>query len=76
VHLRIPCCRIPTPAKANNPNGLSVEWWAASGYCTRFAPAPTGEDKREVDWGVTHAGDGCGDGDQVEMLEQLDSGMR
>lgn len=61
------------PVKPDYRKGLSSEWWAASGYCTRFAPSPSAEDDRKVHWRVTHAEDGCGDGDQVEAVEH--SGM-
>jgi hypothetical protein len=53
---------------------LPAEWWAASGYCTRFAPSPSADDDRKVHWRVTHAEDGCGDGDQVDAVEQSDEG--
>ena len=43
--------------------GLPVEWWAASGYCTRLAPSPGTDEERRICWKVTHATDGCGDGD-------------
>jgi len=46
--------------------GLPVEWWAASGYCTRRSPSPATEDDRKVHRPVTNAADSCGDGAQVE----------
>jgi hypothetical protein len=55
------------PVKPDYRKGLSVEWWAASGYCTRRAPAPATEDDRKVYWPVTNAADSCGAGAQVEV---------
>lgn len=50
--------------------GLPVEWWANTGYCTRYAPSPNGDEARATFWRVTHATDGgCGDGDPVEVSE-------
>ena len=51
------------PVRPEYRMGLTVEWWAASGYCTRLAPSPTVDEDRLVHWKVTHATDGCGDGD-------------
>lgn len=45
--------------------GLSAEWWARSGYCTRLAPSPSSEEDQRISWKVTHAAQGCGDGDHV-----------
>ena len=49
--------------------GRSVEWWASSGYCTRFAPSPSSENDRKTSWRVTWAADGCGDGQAIEQDE-------
>ena len=46
-------------------SGLTVQWWAESGYCTRVAPSPSSEDDRRARWKVTHKDDGCGDGEAV-----------
>lgn len=46
--------------------GLPAAWWAESGYCTRRAPSPSTEDDRETHWRVTHAEEGCGDGQRVK----------
>ena len=51
------------PVRPDYRKGLPVEWWAASGYCTRLAPSPATDEDRRVCWKVTHAADGCGDGD-------------
>lgn len=53
------------PVKPDYRKGLPVEWWAASGYCTRRAPSPSADDDRKVFWRVTHADDACGDGKDV-----------
>lgn len=54
------------PVKPDYRKGLPVEWWAASGYCTRFAPSPSLEEDQKVYWRVTHATDSCGDAGQME----------
>jgi hypothetical protein len=51
------------PIRPDYRKGLAVEWWAESGYCTRLAPSPSSEEDRRAFWKVTHATDGCGDGD-------------
>lgn len=61
-------------------SGLSVEWWEASGYCTRRAPSPSADEDRQTFWKVTHAWDGCGDGQPVEMddsasMAAVDAGL-
>ena len=48
-------------------HGLTVQWWAESGYCTRAAPAPSSDDDRRARWKVTHKDDGCGDGEAVQI---------
>lgn len=55
--------------------GRSVEWWASSGYCTRFAPSPSSENDRKTMWRVTSAIDGCGDGQAVERVELMGSDL-
>ena len=60
------------PVKPDYRKGLSAEWWAAGGYCTRRAPAPSAEDDRKVYWRVTHAADSCGDGAQVDDVDTSD----
>jgi hypothetical protein len=37
-------------------------WWRDAGYCVRHAPAPTTEPGFRGFWRVTHATDGCGEG--------------
>lgn len=52
-----------------------AEWWAASGYCTRFAPSPSVEpEDMHAHWRCTHAHDGCGDGQAIEQDEEADAG--
>jgi len=51
--------------------GRSVEWWASSGYCTRFAPSPSTEADRKTLWRVTASVDGCGDGQAIEQDEEI-----
>ena len=51
--------------------GRSVEWWASSGYCTRFAPLPSSEADRKTLWRVTASVDGCGDGQAIEQDEEI-----
>jgi hypothetical protein len=47
--------------------GVAPEWWDASGYCTRYAPSPTGtRGQNPTYWRVTHETDGCGDGDALD----------
>ena len=50
-------------------NGLTVQWWAESGYCTRIAPSPSSEDDRRVRWKVTHKDAGCADGEAVRTSD-------
>ncbi len=54
--------------------GRPAEWWASSGYCTRFAPSPSSENDRKTMWRVTSAVEGCGDGQAVEQDEDEDGG--
>ena len=49
--------------------GLSVEWWEHSGYCTRFAPGPSSDEDRRAWFRVTHASDRCGDGEEVKVKD-------
>lgn len=51
--------------------GRSVEWWASSGYCTRFAPSPSAEADRKTLWRVTASVDGCGDGQASEQDDEI-----
>jgi len=51
--------------------GRTVEWWASSGYCTRFAPSPSSENDRKTLWRVTSADQGCGDGQAIEQDEEI-----
>src|SRR5690349_2539771 len=30
--------------------GLPASWWADAGYCTRFAPSPSGEEDQKTFW--------------------------
>jgi hypothetical protein len=47
--------------------GMTPEWWVASGYCTRYAPPPTGtRGWNQTHWRVTHETDGCGDGEAID----------
>lgn len=55
------------PVKPDYRRGLSAEWWARSGYCTRFAPSPSTEEVKRTFWRVVNAADGCGDGQAVEF---------
>lgn len=55
------------PVKPDYARSRSLEWWARSGYCTRFAPSPSSEKGRKVFWKVTHAEDCCGDGEDVSQ---------
>ena len=58
------------PVKPDYRNGLSVEWWAESGFCTKSAPVPSSkEDHRRTHWKVTHAAYRCGDGETLEILQ-------
>ena len=51
------------PVKPHYRSGLSVEWWAESGFCTKSAPVPASDDDyRRTHWKVTHAANQCGDG--------------
>ena len=57
-----------TPLKPAFRQGRSTEWWARSGYCTRYAPSPSPDEERpRTHWRVTHAHDGCGDGELVTL---------
>lgn len=47
--------------------GIAPDWWEESGFCTRYAPSPGAQRGQMTYWRVTHAGDGCGDGDAVEQ---------
>ena len=49
--------------------GKTAEWWEHSGYCTRVAPAPSNDHRRQAWWRVTHAADSCGDGTEAEVSE-------
>ena len=51
------------PVRPDYRKGLPVEWWAMSGWCTCQVPSPGTDEDRHVHWKVTHAMDGCGDGD-------------
>jgi hypothetical protein len=51
------------PVKPDYRQGLSADWWSESGYCTRLAPSPSTSEDQRTCWKVTHATDGCGDGD-------------
>ena len=53
------------PVRPDYRQGLPAEWWALSGYCTRLAPSPSTDEARRTYWKVTHATDGCGDGDAI-----------
>jgi len=53
------------PVRPDYRRGLPGGWWSDSGYCTRLAPSPSGEEDRRAFWRVTHAADGCGDGDEA-----------
>lgn len=41
------------------------DWWDFTGYCTRFAPHPSTNRYAKVRWKVTHADEGCGDGEAL-----------
>lgn len=51
--------------------GLSLEWWEQSGYCTRLAPSPSTEENRPTEWRVTNAHSGCGDGDRISTQPDM-----
>lgn len=53
------------PVQPDYRQGLSAEWWARSGFCTRNAPAPSPEEDRRAFWRITHADAACGDGDAI-----------
>ena len=53
------------PIKPAYRMGLTTEWWSESGYCVHTAPFPSTEEGRRARWKVTHAGQGCGDGERV-----------
>jgi len=46
--------------------GVPPEWWEASGLCTRYGPSPDAGRSQPTHWRVTHEGDGCGDGFEIE----------
>lgn len=54
--------------------GQTREWWTEAGLCTRHAPSPGTDEKRHVFWPVTHADDGCGDGET--MPDEVDGDER
>ena len=54
------------PVQPTVRQGRSVEWWRETGYCVRFAPSPSTEERRRTHWRVTNAAQGCGDGVLVE----------
>lgn len=49
--------------------GMGAAWWELSGFCTRYAPAPSAEEDRRAEWRVTHVHvhvhSGCGEGEQI-----------
>jgi len=49
--------------------GQPAEWWQRTGLCTRFAPSPSTDDYRRTFWKVTHAADGCGDGETPKVQD-------
>ena len=51
------------PITPDHRHGLGHDWWSNSGLCTRWAPSAVTEEDRRAFWRVTHASDGCGDGD-------------
>lgn len=53
------------PVRPDYRRGLPAKWWAETGYCTRTAPTPSTDEDRRTFWRVTHAGQGCGDGETV-----------
>ena len=53
------------PVKPDYRMGLTAEWWSESGYCVHTAPSPLTEENRRMNWKVTHAAQGCGDGENV-----------
>jgi hypothetical protein len=40
-----------------------TEWWKHAGHCTRFSPSPSSDAGYRAFWRVTHATDGCFDGE-------------
>jgi hypothetical protein len=38
----------------------------SSGLCIRYAPSPDAGRSQPTHWRVTHEGDGCGDGFEIE----------
>ena len=55
------------PLTPYSKQGLRDEWWAKTGYCTRYAPSPSPEEDKRTRWRVTNGLDGCGDGAAVEV---------
>lgn len=51
--------------------GIEPEWWAQTGYCTRFAPGPSGEEGRDTYWRVTHRTSACGDGQEPAQKKKV-----
>lgn len=62
------------PLKPTVRHGLPQEWWDRSGYCTRWAPSPSGQDVRRLHHGVTNSSQGCGDGVPLEAEEEVEDG--
>ncbi|QGM47097.1 hypothetical protein [Methylocystis heyeri] len=42
-----------------------TSWWSAAGHCLRFAPQPAALSGHKACWRVTHAEDGCFDGEMI-----------
>lgn len=50
--------------------GRSEEWWSEAGYCTRFAPSPSGSEPEFTYWRVTAPVETCGDGKDIRETEE------
>ena len=64
IHWHQPGGRPLPPAERR---GIAPDWWQESGFCTRYAPSPGSLRGQATFWRVTHASDGCGDGDAIEQ---------
>lgn len=62
------------PVQPVTRRGRPQAWWDQSGYCTWAAPSPSTDMPRKTRWRVTHALEGCGDGEQVELEVDEDTG--
>ena len=61
------------PAPAFGRRGQTAQWWQDAGYCTRAAPAPSADVHKPNHWKVTHATQGCGDGEKASATAEMDA---